>query len=458
MITLPFADRDEAARALAGALAAHGSARPVVLGIPRGAVPMGRIIADALGGELDVVLVRKLGAPANPEIAIGAVDEQGSVLLNDNAAWLRIGEAYVEREARVQLARIRERRARFGGGGMAALDGRTAIVVDDGLATGSTMEAALRSVRARHPARLVCAVPVAAPESLRRIERLADEVVCLATPSPFKAVGLYYRDFASVSDEEVERALQSSCPLDGTRHHAVRIRADTVELEGDLDLPHAPLGLVLFAHGSGSSRLSPRNRFVAEALNRRGLATLLFDLLTPREDAVAANRFDLALLVRRLRAAVAWARSDARCRGLPLGLFGASTGAAAALCVAVLEHEAVSAVVSRGGRPDLAGEQMLQLVRTPVLLIVGGADREVLALNRAAAASLGAWARVEVVPGAGHLFEEPGALERVAESAAGFLAPELAAGASPGRRGGTLAATLSSRAAPATTPTPGRSW
>lgn len=424
MIQLPFLDRDEAAHALAEALAKHKGSRPLVLGIPRGSVPMGRIIADALDGELDVVLVRKLGAPGNPEAAIGAVDEGGSIILNDNADWLGVSDAYVQREASVQLALIRARRARYGAGDAAELKGRTVIVLDDGLATGATMAAALRAVRARHPAHLICAVPVAAPESLASIERIADEVVCLATPTPFRAVGLYYRDFTAISDEEVAQAMRRSVPVHAIAHYAVRIRAE-VDLEGDLSVPPSPVGLVIFAHGSGSSRHSPRNRFVADVLNERGIATLLFDLLTAREDTVHAARFEIGLLVRRLQAAVTWARAEPRSHGLPFGLFGASTGAAAALCVAALNPASVSAIVSRGGRPDLAGQRMLSQVRTPVLLIVGGADREVLMLNRSAQELMGAWATVEVVPGAGHLFEEPGALERAANLAADFFALEL---------------------------------
>lgn len=427
MIQLPFLDRAEAARALAAALATYKGSHPLVLGIPRGSVPMARIIADDLDGELDVVLVRKLGAPDNPEVAIGAVDEHGSILLNENAALAGASEAYVQREAREQLALIRERRTRYGAGSPMDLNGRTVIVLDDGLATGATMESALRAVRQRHPARLVCAVPVAAPGSLASIRRIADEVVCLATPTPFRAVGLYYYDFTAVSDEEVARALKRSRPAHAAAHYTVCIRAEMAELEGDLSLPPSPLGIVVFAHGSGSSRHSRRNRRVAEVLNEHGIATLLFDLLTAQEDVAPTTRFNIRLLVERLQAAVAWVRSDPRCRDLPVGLFGASTGAAAALCVAALNPEAVLAVVSRGGRPDLAGKQMLLQVRTPTLLIVGGADRNVLALNRAAQEVMGAWAMVEVVPGAGHLFEEPGTLEQAASLAADFFELELKA-------------------------------
>jgi predicted phosphoribosyltransferase/dienelactone hydrolase len=425
MQDLPFLDREDAARALAGALAGYAGTAPVVLGVPRGGMPMARIVADALDGELDMVLVRKLGAPGNPEVAIGAVDERGAILLNIDPVAAGIDPAWIEREARAQLSLIRERRARHGGVGAPALAGRTVIVIDDGLATGATMAAALRAVRAQHPKRLVCAVPVAAPDSLAAVKRIADEVVCLATPWPFRAVSLYYRHFGEVTDSDVARVLQRTGPASTAPPEpparAVRIPAGNVVLEGGLAIPDDPIGLVVFAHGSGSSRHSPRNRFVAGVLQRRHVATLLFDLLTPGEDAERANRFDIARLAERLEAAVDWALAEPRLRGLPLGVFGSSTGAAAALAVAVNRAHAIATVVSRGGRPDLAGPRVLERIHVPVLLIVGAADQDVLALNRAAQSAIGAWAEVSVVPGAGHLFEEPGTLERAASLAADWF-------------------------------------
>ncbi len=214
MAVLPFRDRDDAARQLAVALAPYRGTHPVVLAIPRGAVPMGRIVADALGGELDVVLVRKLGAPFDPEFAIGAVDEQGTVTLGEHPGWAGANDAYVRREAQRQLALIRERRASYRPGQAAiALAGRMVIVLDDGLATGSTMTAALKSARAQGPAHLVCAVPVAAQDSLAQVAKFADEVVCLTMPWPFIAVGQHYREFTGISDAQVVEMLAAPAAL-----------------------------------------------------------------------------------------------------------------------------------------------------------------------------------------------------------------------------------------------------
>lgn len=209
----------------------------------------------------------------------------------------------------------------------------------------------------------------------------------------------------------------------------VEVGAGDVSLTGDLAIPGGAVGLVLFAHGSGSSRLSPRNRFVARVLNEGGLATLLVDLFTPDEERLdlrtAELRFDIGLLARRLVGVTDWLTAQPATRALRIGYFGSSTGAAAALVAAAARANTIAAVVSRGGRPDLAGG-VLARVAAPTLLIVGGEDLAVLALNRAAMARMQADRRLEVVPGASHLFEEPGALERVAELARDWFVRHLA--------------------------------
>ena len=205
-----FEDRREAAAKLADALAQYRGKNPLVLGIPRGAVPMARMIADALEGEVDVVLVRKLGAPGNPEFAIGSVNESGRVAISEHdAAYAGADAAYLEAEKQAQLEVMRRRREQYTAH-RPPIDpaARVVIVVDDGLATGSTMIAALETLREQRPARLICAVPVAPPDTAARVRLSCDELVCLETPETFYAVGQFYRDFSQVSDEEVVAALR----------------------------------------------------------------------------------------------------------------------------------------------------------------------------------------------------------------------------------------------------------
>jgi len=205
------------------------------------------------------------------------------------------------------------------------------------------------------------------------------------------------------------------------------VRIPPLGLTGTLNIPGGAESLVVFVHGSGSSRFSPRNRAVAEALNRRRMATFLFDLLTPDEEAERANVFDIALLTGRLGDVIDWLSRQAEVAKLPIGLFGASTGAAAALVAAARFPERIGAVVSRGGRPDLAGDA-LGMVRAPTLLIVGGSDIVVIDLNEQALARLDCTKALEIVPGASHLFPEPGALDTVIDLAGHWFERHLAAG------------------------------
>jgi dienelactone hydrolase len=227
-------------------------------------------------------------------------------------------------------------------------------------------------------------------------------------------------------------------------HTAARI--GPLQLEGDLAVPANATGTVIFAHGSGSSRFSPRNRAVARALEAGGLATLLMDLLTEDEEAVdvrtAEYRFDIGLLARRLVGGIDWAREQPATAALPIGLFGASTGAAAALIAAAQRPEVVGAVVSRGGRPDLAGKALPQ-VTAPTLLIVGGLDDVVITMNRDASAQMTCERRIEIVPGATHLFEEPGTLDEVARLATAWFADRLGGRVEAAGRGRSAASSPS---------------
>jgi putative phosphoribosyl transferase len=452
-----FADRIQAGRLLAERLEGYRQAHPVILGLARGGVPVAREVARSLGADLDVLVVRKLGAPRNPEYAIGAIAEGGAVYVRREALD-EVGidgeqaAALAEREA-VELAR--RVRVYRGERPMIDLAGRTVVVVDDGVATGATARAAARAARARGASHVVLAAPVIAAMSAPELRSEFDDVVAVQLTHPFIAVGLWYERFGQTSDEEVLECLGrgdrraggtagelwngewtgpgSSLALFAPAEEVLTIPFEgpfgSGVLDADWVMPRDARALVVFVHGSGSTRRSPRNRFVAQALQRAGFATLLFDLLTPDEAAederTARLRFDVGMLAARVTAVTRWISALSRVRGLPLVYFGASTGAAAALAAAAELGELVAGVVSRGGRPDLVPAGTLEKVRAPVLLVVGARDEDVLDLNRSVLRHLGA-AELAVVPGATHLFEEPGALDAVVRLVVEWLSRRMA--------------------------------
>ncbi|WP_338491127.1 alpha/beta family hydrolase [Streptomyces sp. SJL17-4] len=420
-----FSDRTDAGRQLAARLDHLKGHDVVVLGLPRGGVPVAAEVADALDAPLDICLVRKLGVPQQPELAMGALGEGGVRVVNERVLHeAGVGARDLAAVEEREHAELDQRARRYRGSRPSVpLEGRTVLVVDDGLATGATALAACRVVRARGAARIILAVPVAPRGWTARLGGEADETVSVHAPDLFYAIGQFYRDFTQTPDAEVIACLDRIRAAHGPVVQDTDIRipvADGVMLAGRLAVPEGATGIVLFAHGSGSSRHSPRNRAVAAALNRAGLGTLLFDLLTEAEAVDRAQVFDTPLLADRLARATEWLAERPESEGLPLGYFGASTGAAAALWAAGDLESAVAAVVSRGGRPDLAADHLAR-VKAPTLLVVGGRDALVLDLNRRAEALLRCESRLEVVEGATHLFEEPGALEEVAELATSWF-------------------------------------
>lgn len=426
-----FNDRIDAGTQLAERLRPMRGSDVVVLGLPRGGVPVALQVALMLGAPLDVIVVRKLGVPFRPELAMGAIGEGGVRISNDDVVHAAhvTEQEFAAVEAREQAVLTRRAQQFRSDRQRISLNGRIAIVVDDGVATGSTARAACEVARLQGASKVVLAVPVAPPNWTAGLSAYADELVCLSTPNGFSSVGQWYSDFSPITDEEVVDCLArasttaSTAPTSALRaklvngqpecDEDVQIQAGGIRLAGRLTLPREATGIAVFAHGSGSSRYSRRNRFVAEVLNKAGLGTLLFDLLTVDEESERVNVFDIELLGRRLvdvTRALRVRPDTSECR---IGYFGASAGAAAALWAAAELGDEIGAVVSRGGRPDLTGSR-LALVTAPTLLIVGSQDAAVLSLNREARARLRCENRLVVVPGASHVFEEPGALHEVA--------------------------------------------
>jgi putative phosphoribosyl transferase len=436
---LLYRDRRDAGRALASRLKEIDFESPVVVALPRGGVPVAYEVANELGAPLDIALVRKLGAPDQPELGIGALGEEGTVVI-DAGAVRALGVSSRELESAIarERAELERRRARYAPDrDPIDVEGRDVILVDDGIATGVTAAAAARVLKARGAARVIAAVPVSPPGVGEALASYFDAFVSLASPFDFGGVGAWYADFEQTTDDEVVELLRASgkASAGAVASEPARVTAiadpecsvptrDGMLLPGRLLLPASATGLVIFVHGTGSSRHSPRNLAVARRLAESGLAALLFDLLTD-EESERHDVFDVELLTRRLLDATSWATQATTLRGLSFGYFGASTGAGPALRAAAEHGDAVSAVVCRGGRTDLAGDALISVV-APTLLIVGGNDWTALDLNDQAATLLGGSRELAVIPGAGHLFEEPGALDDVARLASGWFVRHLA--------------------------------
>jgi len=437
-----FLDREDAGRQLAQLLLHYKHEALIILGLPRGGVPVAYEVATALKAPLDVWVVRKVGAPDFPELGIGAVAEGGIVYIDQEAAkQLGISDQVLRQLVRQKTAEVAERVQRLRGSlPKPRIEGQTVILVDDGIATGGTVRAAIEALRTVRPRKIVLAVPVAASQSLEELRGLVDDVVCILPTPELYAIGAWYQDFAQVQDDEVVRLLDQARRRTPSEERPRRVEAPAsdpelcidvgaVQLKAALLLPSLPpKGLVLFAHASGGSPLSLSNRYLARVLRMQGLAALLFDLLTTEESYQrgAQLSFDIRLLARRLLQVTDWARLEPATRGLRVGYFGAGTGAAAALGAAAERSSYVDAVVCRGGRPDLAMESLGE-VRAPTVFIVGSEDRAVLELNRNAYAQLTCPRKLVSVPGATHLFGEPGALDVVARVASEWFAGHLGA-------------------------------
>lgn len=423
-----FKDRHQAGRILAAQLDRFATGDVVVLGLPRGGVPVAFEVAKEINAPLDVILIRKLGVPWQPELAMGAIGEGNVRVLNESVIEsCGITPQQIDEIEAVERKELHRRADLYRTVHKpVSLRGKTVLIVDDGIATGSTALAACRVARARGASWIALAVPVAPSDWEDFMENAADEFIALHAPDYFGAVGNFYDDFGQVSDADVLNIL-SAKPENAVRlidKDVSIVLDDGVTVHGRLTVPLQAKGCVVFVHGSGSSRNSPRNIHVATILNAAGMGTLLFDLLSEQESDQRENVFDIELLSRRLVNVTDWLRRRHETQNLEFAYFGASTGAAAALSAAAGDAKIV-AVVSRGGRPDLALDD-LQWVRCPVLLVVGSRDTEVRMLNEEAAAQLTSPHRVAIVHRASHLFEEPGTLDEAAHIARDFLLEQFA--------------------------------
>ncbi|MGZ3657079.1 MAG: alpha/beta family hydrolase [Bdellovibrionota bacterium] len=401
---------------------------PLILALPRGGVPVAFEVAKALGAPLEVLIVRRVGAPGHKEFGIGAVTENNHYWIDPRSVHYTgahavdveksIEEERKEVQRRIQL--YRENRP------LPDLHGRSVVVVDDGLATGVTARVACSFLKQEGAEEVILAVPVCAPATASLVRAEVDQLVCLDEPETFFSVEQYYEDYRQLQDSEIVNLLWKSRMENeqGLVGREVTITGDGTELKGFLAVPNQAEGIVLFAHGSGSSRASPRNLAVARALQAAGIGTLLFDLLSIKEAGERRNVFDIVLLGKRLLTATQWVQNQKECEHLPIGFFGASTGAGAALWAAAELGDAVSAVVSRGGRPDLAGDH-LEEVTAPTLLLVGAHDEPVIEMNQRAQLKLRN-VQFEIISGATHLFEEPGTLEQVEKKAAAWFLANFA--------------------------------
>ncbi|MDD7967961.1 phosphoribosyltransferase family protein [Actinomycetospora lemnae] len=405
---MTFDDREDAGHRLARRLRHLAGEDVVVLALPRSGVPVAAVVARALDAPLDVLVTRPLGVPFQPGIAMGAIGEDGARVVDEGVVrTVGASEAElteVEHRERVLLERALQRyravRARE------PLAGRVAVIVDDGAVAPSTVQVACRIARARAAARVVVAVPACSDEALPTLRAAADELVVIDRLRQYHVVGEAYADFPLVGDDEVVALLSRGGatrpvrPLDDEPTATIAVTVDRCRVPGHLTVPVDARGLVVLAAASGSSRFDARQRETARSLRAGGLATLVVDLLTPREEIARRCVFDTDVLATRLAGVVADTRRRDVCRDLPVGVLAEGAAAAAAFVVAARRSD-IATVVSCDGRPDLV-TRWLPHVTTPVLLVVGDGDPALADRNRAARAELGGDSRLRVVMGSGH--------------------------------------------------------
>ena len=412
-----FTDRTSAGRLLAHRLLHLRGEGVVVLGLPRGGVPVAAEVARALNCPLDVIVVRKLGLPWQRELAYGAIGEDGTRVVND-AVIRESGLTAVEMqrvEAREETELDRRVWGYRSGHPRVPLQGKTAVIVDDGIATGATARAACAVARGMGARHVVIAVPVAPSGWEESFVGNADEQMSLFAPVDFGSVGYFYDHFEPISDDEVVAILAAS--------QQSTIEEDTHVVMGDHGfdvhtvIPARSWATLLFLHGAGSSRKSPRNVALAQQVARSGVASVLIDVVYEAPDGTT---LDMEALMGRLISVTRWMGSDSRFGGNAVVVIGSSSGAALAVSLALRLSDDVAAVITRGGNLSAVGDVAASL-RVPVLMIVGSRDVPTLVANRSLCEAIGATCTMAIVEGAGHLFDEGNTLEEVGRLVVGFI-------------------------------------
>jgi len=430
-----FRDRKDAGEQLAAVLKQKGYVDAVVLGIPRGGLPVATEVARAVGGILAVVVARKLGAPGNPELAIGATTASGITYINEGVARaVGASQAYIDAEKLRQVLEAQRREELFDGHRRPGLKDRTVIVVDDGVATGATAIAAIRATKAEGAKRVVIAVPVGPPEMIDLLGKEADEVVCLESDPGFWAVGQYYDNFDQVSDDDVRALLDAyAAPPPAPDSTHVTIKRNQINLAGILTTPAGagPFPLVIFVHGLGSGKDSPRNVTIAAHIVDSGIATLLFDL-SGHGESLPDPHDGLGAYVADLQAAFAWATVAPQVKNDAIGIAGSSLGATIAVKALIEGHVKPRTMVLRA--PPVEPEDFRR-IDVPSLVLIGSLDplRSDVEWGATPCPQL----TLSVVQGASHLFEEPGTLEQALRLTVGWFVQHL------------LQAPVTSKAAPA---------
>ncbi|SOZ38153.1 phosphoribosyltransferase [Cupriavidus neocaledonicus] len=422
-----FQTREHAGAELASALRPYRGTGALVLAIPRGGVPVGRVVADALGADFDLVMARRIDAGV-------ALDGTGKAW-HTNGAQASSGAGSLRGAHFDQLCRQRAvytpvRKPADPGG-------RVVIVVDDGLVSGATMHAALASLRKRHPARLICALPIATRAGLDQLRALADEIVCLDTPDRIESLAHFYHEFQLVSDDRV-RQLTSMASAPAPRRagrdavasvpalsKAMLIPCGTTRLRAMLECAPNPIGVAVMVHAGGAQRRAARSQYLARKLRAKGLATMLVDL-KPDSRSDDAPPSDVDELAARLVRTLSFLRAGTPFAGLPVGLLSAGTAAAAALRAAVDSAARPGAVACVAGRTDLAGDAALRRLETPALLICASGNPESIRINHLAFEQMHCPRQLRLVPASGCGFDDRKALEEVATLTADWFELNLA--------------------------------